>query len=148
MPRFNVHIYTPYRVKFADIVAGSAKEAAEIAYRKPHDEAVEIADAEGVPTDALVDELEIGEDGQPTGEIVGDDGVNLDFKPRRDGTAEAVPSEFPISAVQNLSDIRTAAAAALDYLDDDCEAHWSPEQRAAVESLRAALGPKPTTREV
>lgn len=37
-----------------------------------------------------------------------------------------------------------AAKAALDYLADDCEAQWSPEQRAVVEVLREATkNPEP-----
>lgn len=39
------------------------------------------------------------------------------------------------------TDLRAAAIAALAYLEDDCEAHWSPEQRNVVENLRAALWP-------
>lgn len=35
-----------------------------------------------------------------------------------------------------------AAKAALDYLADDCEAQWSPEQRNVVEALREAIKTK------
>lgn len=38
------------------------------------------------------------------------------------------------------SPIEAAARAALAYLEDDCEDHWSPEQRAVVTDLREALG--------
>lgn len=38
--------------------------------------------------------------------------------------------------------LRDAAQCALDYLEDDCEPHWSPEQRNVVDVLRRALGRK------
>lgn len=69
MPRYNVHLYTVYRVMFEGIEAATAEEAAEKANDMPHREAKEIEWAESPPSEALVDTVEIDKNGVPTGEI-------------------------------------------------------------------------------
>lgn len=161
MPRFNVHVYTPYRVKFSNIEAESAQAAAEIAYDLPHNEASEIEDTEGIPIDALVDEVEIDPTtGQPTGEINVErcgDGLNFDYRPNGDGTATAVPfARRPGMKTakdltrEQLEQIVTAAQELFWSHDDendnrvwDPDTEWSWDRVEQIAGVMIELGLQP-----
>src|SRR5215471_1867203 len=62
MTQYRVHIYRPYRVLFA-IEADNQQDALRKGLKMPRREAIEVEDAEGIPTGFLVDTL------NPSGEI-------------------------------------------------------------------------------
>lgn len=100
--------------------------------------------ADNITASAMVKAVDAPK-GEPHAERRHDTAPYLGHDQRRDTTpkgwdkVEGGTEDHEEKRTSRAKAIEAAARAALTYLEDDCEPHWSDEQRAVVDDLRKAL---------
>jgi len=142
MPKYNVHLYTPYREKYIGIVAPDPVAAVRRALGRDSAETrqpAEVEDAEGMPLDALVDEIGADDD------IVNGAGEAFDILPdqriipghagARDAHGACLDLVYTLAGMTIDGDTVAGEEYIADGNDDEVDALY-----AAVRRARAILG--------